>query len=72
MYYVCECGVRFLEDEEDAERDHMIDQHLDIIETRFEDFLDDAIANDDAVDDDELFDEAIDDVTNEMLDTFED
>ena len=70
-YYVCECGEQFEEDQEGA-REHMLEQHLDLIESRFEEFIDEA--NDDPEDertDDELYDEAIDDVTEELLDFFE-
>ena len=70
-YYVCECGEQFEEDQEGA-REHMLEQHLDLIESRFEEFIDEA--NDDPEDertDDELYDEAIDDVTEELLDLFE-
>jgi len=71
MYYVCECGEQFEEDQEGA-REHMLEQHLDLIESRFDEFVDGA--SDDFEDertDDELYDEAIDDVTDELLDLFE-
>jgi hypothetical protein len=70
-YYVCECREQFEEDQEGA-REHMLEQHLDLIESRFEEFLDEANADlDDDRTDDEIYDDAIDDVTEELLDLFE-
>lgn len=65
--YMCECGEQFEDINEEARR-HILDQHLDIVETRFEDFLDDANEHNDDVSDDELYDEAVDDVVDELLD----
>jgi len=69
MYFVCECGAEFDEEQNGAE-EHMLEEHRDLIETRFEDFIDDAAENDEVVDDELLFEEAIEDVTDEMLDQF--
>jgi hypothetical protein len=73
-YYVCECGEQFEKDQQGA-REHMLEQHLDLIDSRFEEFLDEARDSDDAGEDertdDEIYDEAIDDVTDELLDLFE-
>jgi len=64
--FICECGEVF-NDDQDGAREHMLDQHLDLIETRFEEFLDDEEAFQDWTED-EIYDEAIEDVTDEMLD----
>jgi len=74
-YYVCECGEQFEEDQEGA-REHMLEQHLDLIESRFDEFIDDESNADERSfgsdrTDDEIYDEAIDDVTDELLDLFE-
>jgi hypothetical protein len=72
-YYVCECGEQFEEDQQGA-REHMLEQHLDLIESRFDEFLDEASDAQDFEEDrtdDEIYDEAIDDVTYELLDLFE-
>jgi hypothetical protein len=70
-YYVCECGEQFEEDQQGA-REHMLEQHLDLIESRFEEFFDDANADlDDDRTDVDIYDDAIDDVTEELLDLFE-
>ena len=63
--FICECGEVF-NDDQDGAREHMLDQHLDLIETRFEDFVETEEMWDWS--DDEMYEEAIDDVTEEMLD----
>jgi len=68
MYYVCECGMCFDEDQTGA-REHMLEEHLDLIETRFDEFLDEAESDsNDERSDGELYDDAIDDVQEELLD----
>jgi hypothetical protein len=71
MYYVCECGEEF-DAERTGAREHMLEQHLDLIETRFDDFLSDVIDDDIDVSDAEIYEEAIDDVLDDLLDEFED
>jgi hypothetical protein len=70
-YYVCECGTQFDETQEGAQ-DHMLEEHLDLVESRYEEFLEEAEADptDDRTDT-EIYDEALDDVTEEMLDCFD-
>ena len=69
MYFMCECGESFPEDQEGA-REHVLEQHLDLIETRFEDFLDQVAAVDEEDDEtlEEIYDEAVDDVQEDLLD----
>ena len=70
-YYVCECGEQFEEDQQGAS-EHVLEQHLDLIESRFEEFLDEADDDpDDERTNEEIYDDAIDDVINELLDLFE-
>ncbi len=69
MYFVCECGESFDANQTGA-KDHMINEHRDVVETRFEDFLDDAIEADDDTFDQEIWEDAIDDVVDELLDCF--
>lgn len=70
MFYVCECGAEF-DGEQNGAREHMLEEHLDLIESRFEDFLGD-VEDDSEVTDDEIYEDAIDDVLDELLDEFED
>jgi hypothetical protein len=65
--FICECGVTFNEEQEGA-REHVTQQHLDLVETRFEDWFDDENSDTDAFTDDELYEEAVEDVTEELLD----
>lgn len=69
MYYVCECGAEFNAEQEGA-YEHMLEQHLDLIETRFEDFLGE-VNDDDDVTDQEIYEDAIEDVLDDLLDEFE-
>lgn len=66
--FICECGAEFDEDQTGAQ-EHMVEEHLDLVETRFGDFLDDAEENNDNDQtDEEIYEDAIEDVTDEMLD----
>jgi hypothetical protein len=66
--FVCECGLVF-DEELTGAREHMIAAHLDLVETRYDDFLDDATEDpDNDLTDQELYDEAIDDVVDDMTD----
>ena len=69
MYFVCECGKEF-DEEQTGAPEHMLEKHLELVETRFEDFLDDAIENDEDTSDQELYEDALEDVTDELLDQF--
>jgi hypothetical protein len=71
MYYVCECGVFFNEDQDGA-RDHILEEHLDLVESRFDEFIEEAEADtqDDRSEGD-IYDEAIDDVQEELLDAID-
>jgi len=72
MHYVCECGEKFNQ-QADGAREHMLEQHLDLVETRFDDFLDCALANEEEfISDDDLYDDAVDEITDELLDEFDD
>lgn len=69
--YICECGEVF-EVAEDNEvmgaREHMLEQHLDLIETAYQDYLD---ADDEIFADytaEELYEDALEDVIDDMLD----
>ena len=66
MQYVCECGAKFNEEQEGV-TEHVLEQHLDLVETRFEEFLDSEDIFDD-LSDDEVYDEAVEDVTDDLLD----
>jgi hypothetical protein len=70
MYYVCECGAKF-NDEKEGASEHMLEQHLDLIESRFVDFLDDAIDNEQEFKEEDLYEDAVEDTVDEMLDEFE-
>ena len=71
MYYVCECGAAFNENQDFA-RDHILEEHLDLVESRFDEFIEEAEAD---IQDDrpegEIYDEAIDDVQEELLDAID-
>ena len=76
-YFLCECGEKFPEDQEGA-REHVLEQHLDLVETRFEEFFDEvedySAQGDSRFEDltiEEIYDEAVDDVTDELLDAIE-
>lgn len=70
MYFVCECGIKF-DEEQNGARDHVLERHLDLVEGRFNDFLDEAIAEDEIVEDEEVYEDAVEDVVDELLDMFE-
>jgi len=66
-YYVCECGAEFDDDQQGA-REHMLDEHLDLIETRFEDLINEGVFEEENFTEEEYYDEAIEEVTEELLD----
>lgn len=66
--YICECGEQFekLGDETQA---HVLDQHLDLIEDRFEDFVEELEFSEITEwQGDELYQSAINDVEEELMD----
>jgi hypothetical protein len=65
--YICECGEEFEEISEDAYA-HILSAHLDLVETLFEEFveeLDGTVSEDEA---DELYEDALYEVTDDLLD----
>jgi hypothetical protein len=70
MFFVCECGEKFNEDQDGA-REHVLEQHLDLVETRYDEFINDFELFSEAETDEEIYDIAIDDVQDELLDAFE-
>jgi hypothetical protein len=65
--YTCECGDQFDEMGEDVYA-HVLSAHLDLVETLFEEFveeLDGAVSEDEA---DELYEDALYEVTDDLLD----
>ena len=73
MYFVCECGAEFDEDKTGA-AEHMLEQHLDLVESYFEDLI---VSDEDGdvfteFTEEEIYDEALDEVIDDMLDQFMD
>ena len=65
--YICECGEEFDEMGEDVYA-HVLSAHLDLVETLFEEFveeLDGTVSEDEA---DELYEDALYEVTDDLLD----
>ncbi len=71
MFFICVCGDKFNEDQEGAV-EHILEQHLDLVETRFDELLDEAESDGQEVGygdlDDALYDEAIEDTLDDLLD----
>ena len=66
--YICECGEQF-EELGDETQAHVLDQHLDLIEDRFEDFVEELEFGEITEwQGDELYQSAIDDVEEELMD----
>jgi hypothetical protein len=73
MYYACECGNNFPEMTwwESAKK-HVAELHRDLVEARFEELLDEDEDDDDELfedtkGEDQLYEEAIEEVTNELM-----
>ena len=65
--YICECGDQFDEMGADVYQ-HVLGEHLDLVETLFEEFveeLDVAVSEDEAG---ELYEDALYEVTDDLLD----
>lgn len=66
--FICECGEDFEDIGEETEA-HVLEQHLDLVESRFEDFVEETefgeITEWTA---DELYQDAIDDVEEDLMD----
>jgi hypothetical protein len=75
MFYVCECGDKFDVLGDEAE-EHVIDQHLDLVENAFADLLDqdDSTFEETGVSrgEEQLWEDAIDDVIGELMDELPD
>lgn len=69
MFYACDCG-EVVEDKEDNLQGHVLDEHLDLVEMRFDELLDRTPEEMDYEEysDDELYNMAVDDVVGEILD----
>lgn len=66
--YICECGEQF-EELGDETQDHVLEQHLDLVETRFEDFVEELEFGEITEwQGDELYQSAINDVEQELMD----
>jgi hypothetical protein len=67
MMYICECGETF-DDINEETQDHVLNYHLEQVEQAYADFIDDV---DGEIEDtvlDDLYEEAILDVTDELMD----
>jgi len=65
--YICECGETF-DDINEETQDHVLNYHLEQVEQAYADFIDDV---DGEIEDtvlDDLYEEAILDVTDELMD----
>ena len=65
--YICECGEQFDEIDEQV-YSHVLGEHLDLVETLFEEFveeLDGTVSEDEAG---ELYEDALYEVTDDLLD----
>lgn len=64
---MCECGD-FFEDLGDEAQDHVLELHLDLVETFFEDMIEEADFNITEADADALYEDAIADAVDELMD----
>jgi len=72
MYYACECGNNFPEANYESAKNHVAELHRDLVEARFEELLDE---DDELFEEtnysegeDQLYEKAIEDVTDELMD----
>jgi hypothetical protein len=72
MYYACECGNNFPEANHESAKNHVAELHRDLVEARFEELLDE---DDEFFEEtnysegeEQLYEEAIEDVTDELMD----
>ena len=65
--YICECGEEF-EELNEAAQDHVLEFHLDLVETAFEDYIEEADygVSEEAADD--LYEDAVNEVVDDMFD----
>jgi hypothetical protein len=76
MYYACECGNNFSEANYESAKSHVAELHRDLVEARFEELLDE---DDEFFEEtnysegeEQLYEEAIEDVTDELMDVMYD
>jgi len=66
--FICECGEEF-DEIGDETQDHVLSAHLDLVETTFEDFVEELEFSElSEWAGDELYNDAIDDVEEELMD----
>ena len=67
--YICECGEQF-DDINEETQDHVLNYHLEQVEQAYADFIDDVDVDEEIEDTvlDDLYEEAILDVTEELMD----
>ncbi len=65
--YICECGEEFEEINEETQ-DHVLNFHLELVESAYQDLVGDSEQPLDDLDAEDLYEEAILDVEDELMD----
>jgi hypothetical protein len=65
--YICECGEEF-EDLNEESQDHVLNFHRELVDSTYEDLIEEADFSISAVDAEGLFEDAILDVQDDLMD----